>query len=462
LLILTFKYRALKNYVAKHLDYITRIEILLFFGFLVFYVIKLVNDRFTSTINNNGVDKAWFLFIDIQKIFFILLLLGSFTYAKRYIKNIKNEILLSQPVSFKIFTYSRIIEMLTPFILLSPVWVILFVLFTLHIKLSLAGFLLLTWLQIGAYFFPIFVGMNLLISFLGKRKNLPRIGISIVLLFIFVFFISVLDKIKFPVFQFYSGFLLILLSVFSLLQVFLILNDIAAYYPENLIPVSGKFRFGLSKKITNIYSIITPLSIKAIVHKDFIYILRNYRIFILFFSLFFILILTGILKSSNVKEGIQWFLSINIAAAYFLANVSFKFNENNVDNLFEIKSLPISAQRYWLAKFWNGFLPVIWLIILGLMIIILKFGFNYQIILPSTLAILFIAFTLIFIQTNFALYSYPFTRYAIVWYNLYIVIALTFFTIFLFPPLTVGFLIFGYAAIFRVFKRFNSVEILND
>jgi hypothetical protein len=78
--------------------------------------------------------------------------------------------------------------------------------------------------------------------------------------------------------------------------------------------------------------------------------------------------------------------------------------------------------------------------------------------LPST----GIAFTFAFVQNNFALYSYPYSRYSILWYNLYIILAVTFFTVFLFPPLAVAFLIFGFLAIFRVLRRYEMIEVSYD
>ena len=462
LIFVKYRLKALKNYVKKQLDLITGIEILLFCGFLVFYIFKIVNDNFTGTFNNYGINKTWALYILIIKIFFVFLFFSGLSNTGKYIKNIKNEILLSLPVPFRLFSFSRIIEIFAPVILSFLLLLILFIIFICQINLPFTEILLLLWLQTGAFIFSFITGMNLFLALTTFKKSLTRFGKSLIFLFIFGIIVFRLEKIQIPLFQLYFGLLLTLLLVLSFIQVGLVLKDMAVNAPESLIPVSGKTRFALSKKLANIYSVFTPASCKAIVQKDFIFLLRNYRSFILLFFLLIIILATGILKSPDVKEAVQWFLSINIAAAYLFANLSFKFNENTVENLMVIKNLPIPAHRFWLAKFWNGYSPVLWLIVLGLTFIFFKFGFAWNIILPSTAVVLFIAFTLICFQTNFALYSYPFSRYAIAWYNLYIIIAVLFFTALLFPPLTIGFLIFGYAAVFRVFKRFKTVEVLDD
>ena len=78
----------------------------------------------------------------------------------------------------------------------------------------------------------------------------------------------------------------------------------------------------------------------------------------------------------------------------------------------------------------------------------------------SFLPSLAIAFTLLFVQNNFALASYPYSRLSVLWYNLYLVLAVTFFTIFLFPPLALAFLILGFVGIFRVLRRYEMIEVL--
>ncbi len=461
--ILIFKFKAIKNFIRTRLDLLTRIEIILFTGFLFFYILHLFHARFAGTSEKDGLEFIWSFYIFVIRIVLILLFTGGFLTAKKRIGAFQNEVLFSLPVTQLDFAKSKIWDLSVPFSLLYPFWIVLYFIFARSIKTSVSESVLLALALTGAYFFVLYAAITVFLL-LFKMKNLffRHVIAGSFIFMLFVLFIIYAEKIRIHVFQYLYGAGLPVLAVCIFILTVRILAAKAIRQPEHLLSLPEKPRYKSVGKLLGFYLIFTPGRIKAIVKKDCLYILRNYKIFVFYILLSLIVLTVGILKLTVIHEGIQWFLSIIIATAYLVANASFKLNENNVENLFVIKNQPISARRFWLAKFWNGFLPVLWLIVFGLLIIIFKFGFNFQLIIPSTLAVLFIAFTLLFLQTNFALYSYPYTSYAILWFNLYIIIAITFFTIFLFPPLTAGFLLFGYAAIFRVFKRFKTVDILND
>ncbi|MBN2411031.1 hypothetical protein JXQ31_05010 [candidate division KSB1 bacterium] len=383
--------------------------------------------------------------------------------AKKRIHNVNSETLFSLPVTHLDFAISKIWDLFLPYLLLYPFWIVLFFIFALSIKMPVSEFVLLFIVLTCVFLFVLMSAFTVfLLLFNLNNFNYWHVFTGIVIIILVIMVIINTGKIRHQVFQLLFGAGLPLLIVFFYILAARILAAKFLRQPEYLLLKPQRSQLKSMGKLLDFYLIFTPNKIKAIVKKDCIYILRIYKIFVFYIILSLIVLIGGISKLSVINEGIQWFSSIVIAFAYLIANASFKFNEKYVENLMVIKQLPIPAQRFWLAKFWNGFCPVLWLIILGLTIIFFKFGFEWKIILPSTVVVLFIAFTLIYFQTNFALYSYPFSWYAIAWYNLYIIIAAIFFTALLFPPLTIGFLIFGYAAVFRVFKRFKTVDVLDD
>ena len=173
----------------------------------------------------------------------------------------------------------------------------------------------------------------------------------------------------------------------------------------------------------------------------------------------FIISIIGLSLIVDTKKAAGWLVFIMSASSYLIANLSFKFNEEQVELMRCIKSLSITPKVYWWSKFYTSYLPVLWILFSSSIFFVAKFGMASQYLYQSVVLSIWISFSLTYFQTNFSLYSYPYGQYAPLWFNMYILLAALFFTTLLFPPLTIAFIIFGYLAIFRVLERIKYMEV---
>lgn len=453
--------RIVKNYTQKRLDLVTRIEIILFSGFLLFYCFFTWNREFSWTLNVKGQVEVWHKFLMFSQIFILSLLMTGYTLTNKWLRTGKNEILLALPVSRSVFARERLLDLCLPPALFYPVWFMLYFLFARYTEMTSGNFVLLAVACSGWYFFAFFSGflLYLAITFPHQTAAFFIAIIMAALLILSVIFAGQLQTFHFQWLYAISMPAMTIAAGFTMLR---ILKILAKKYPERLAPKQAKARFQTGNVLFKVYSFLTPPRLKTLVVKDCTYMFRNYKSFLMIFLVLLIVLVAGIGKSTIAGDGIQWYISIIIAAAWVLANASFRFVEQRSENLSIIRSLPVKAGVYWWSKFWLSFLPILWMVIAGAIVYIIRFGLADPTLYQIMAAALFIAFTLIFVQTNFALFSYPYPRYAVIWYNLYLILAVAFFTVLLSPLITIGFLLFGYAAILLVLKRVNHVEIIND
>jgi len=462
--LLTFLWRytrVVKNYVLKRLDLATRIEIVLFFSFLLFYCLFAWNREFSWTLKIKGQVEVWQKFVLFCRFFILSLSVTAFTMAGKRLRTSANDILLALPVPGKILARERLLDLVLPLALFYPLWLALYILFARYAALTPGSFVLLAFALTGWYCFAVFTGLLLFIVLRFPHK-LTDLFIVVVMAAVFLFTIILTGHIQTITWQWLYALALPALTIIAVYTGLRILTVTVAKCPERLALQQAKAKLLTGKLLMQIFTLPTPRRLAALVDKDCTFTFCNYKSFIMIFCALLVVLVMGIAKSTQAHDGIQWFISITIAAAWALANSAFRFVEQRAENLAIIRSLPVRPVIYWWAKFWLAFLPVLWLVIAGLIVFICKYGFAEAAFYASIAASLFIAFTLIFVQTNFALYSYPYPRYAVFWYNLYLILAVAFFTVLLSPLITIGFLLFGYGAIFPVLKRIKNVELIND
>ncbi|NIA31016.1 MAG: hypothetical protein GWP06_14020 [Actinobacteria bacterium] len=455
------KKRRIKNYLSRRLDTITRIELLIFLVVAIAFYLDRVNLKLYWVLRTGGEAKAWNFFIGFSKIIYAVVLLAGLSQAHRKLKSPQWQLLLFQPLSIGSFVKVTVFDLFIPVLLFYPLW--LASLFIFVIKLHVSFQFALYWIFIHSlvFFLSASGGIAGAIIFRETRccpQRKIRIAGTIVTFVVIVFLIFRLDGLVF-----HYWFFLFVNVALSGLAVFLLSVSLAkqyVYFPEHFGSHPKKSRHYFDRWFLQVYLLVVPRSQQSIVRKDSLFALRRYKSFWIIFLFMIVMTTGGMLTISGIKNASSWLLFSNIFAAFLIANASFKFNLENIEFLQIIKMHPVRARHYWWGKFWVGFTPLLWLIIYGTILLVLRQGMDIAIIAGSFSLSLFFAFTLIFIQNNFSLYSYPYSRYAPLWYNLYIALAVAFFTVFLFPPLTIAFLFFGYYAIFRVLRRIKNLEIL--
>ncbi len=458
--------KATKNYLSRRLDRITKIELVVFISVLSYDLFSRLISHLDRLIGNEKLADVWQLYAGLSKGVLILLFLSGFAFTRRKLGNSRFSLLLVQPLPNATLAAARLVNLLSPFLLLLPFWLIVPLIFLL--KLSIAWHSLVLQLSFQAAIYLAFtqIGVNSALV-VSERKGGRGRGWRIMATAFLCGLAAAILISSWP----HDASLHISLALFILSALYLGLCYAAAhdllvkrilFTPDSLWLALPRKRYKRSFNfLLRTYVCLVPKKLAPLVWKDILFAARSYKMFFIIFIAFLLAITGIILIAGDTRDAAQWLLSLSIAASYFLANAAFKFNEEGIERLQVIKSHPVSAKQYWWSKFWVGFLPSLWLIIIGHFILLLRHFPGWLGLLQSLALSLFVAVTLVFVENNFALYSYPYARYAPLWYNLYIITAGAFFTVLLFPPLAIAFLLFGYYAIFRVQRRMDAIEVFS-
>ncbi len=462
-IVLKFHIRAIRNYIRTRLDWITIIEILLFGGFLVYYVLDSLHAQFANVLLKKGVGAAWNAFYRNQAIALLIFLPSGMAFARKQLASPGHQVLLTMPMTMYRACSTIVDQILFSWALLLPIWIGFLFSFIFQVHTETVEFITIIIYHTLVFFSPVLLGM-----FFWTAWKSTRLKHGLLRWFNTLVLISVLTAIvllsaynhKMHHWIVHTLITLVLLVLSRSLIIHQLVN-LYTVIPDKLISqkwnIYQPFMFWV-----RVYMFFTPKGIRPFVRKDTLYILRRYKVYALLIPAFIIAIVAGIFHVKTFDEAMQWMLSISIASGYVFANMAFRFSDQGCELLSVVRSQPVSMKRYWFAKFWDALLPVIWITGVGSIALFLIPGFNLVIYLRILLAAAFINVTLVFVQTNFALYSYPYTRYASMWYNLYLVMGVLFFTILLFPPLSIAFWLFGYLAIFRVLKQLKQTDVLYD
>jgi hypothetical protein len=456
--------KACYNYLVRYLDWITRIEVVIFVVLLFGYIFLSLNQQAHRIVEKNGLLAWQQAFADYFTTFLVIVLIAGFITARREIRNEHISLLIPQSLSLHSIALARIADLLGYLFIVLPLWIGFFLVF-IH-QQHQAWFIYL----FAFFAFTLCIAAASLIAIacaaiLNEKKDIPlrflRTCCMAVVAGLYLLFVLALYKNG--VSNLYNYGPIILINCFFCLSGTSLylwsLTSQILYSPENLYLLPQHGRTLLHAWLLPIFLLWVPKRIKALVSKDLIFASRYYKTHYVMFALFVIVVVMQILKSAHINDAIQWLISLSILASYLYANFGFKFSQEEVEDLRLPRFLPVSSCQYWWAKFWINFLPVLWIILIGHTTVLMFFSCDITSFIKSFFPSLGIAFTLLFIQNNFALYSYPYSRYSVLWYNLYIILAVTFFTIFLFPPLAVVFLVVGYVGIFRVLRRYEVIEV---
>jgi len=446
----------LRNYLYFRLDLITRIEMAAAIAIVLYFTISSLLAHVRQFTKMDFLTQGWQTFLFINFWMLLLLFFTGILYTIRPWLPGRLTVQLSLPIPARKLAIGRLGELLFPVLLLSPFWLLWngSVLLK-HLPLVQVLPHLLTNL---CAFVALFT-LGLLVVQRWQGRSL--LGISSIFLTIITLLLQALlvyATFRLPLsagwilFALQSGVLLLLLRTWISGFVAILEKDPARLTPQP----RQRHKQRRGSRVESWLIKPVPPSLRPLVSKDLRFALRCYRGYPMLIGLFFVVLVIALVRAGNGSDALQWQLSLSIALVYILANSAFRFNAQDAENWALLKSLPLPARRFWWSKFFIVFLPLLWFIGLGHLLILLRYQAPLGLFMLNLLASFTIAFTLAFVQTNFSLYTFPFARYASLWYNLYIWTAVLFFTILLFPPLAIAFLFYGFYAIRRVLKRYEQ------
>jgi hypothetical protein len=451
------------NYFKYKLDRITRIEIAIFVFALAGIFLHRVNLKLYWMLRGGcSVKEAWEFILQVLLFLFLITIVSVFSFTKKSLQKPSNSALLSLPLTSQQFTIAKVVEILLPFSVLFILTFGTVLIFTFKADIqpwSAFYFLVKTLFLILAAQMTGICTAVVMSERARIKHRLNRLMILVSLVFANCIFILYFDHLLRYSNFFFWFFIIASLCVPHILT-YWSMNVQLKYCPEVFTRTNKKTSLLPLNKIINWCIFPAAKSLRPIVKKDVIYATRFYKSFLFTIVLLITGSIVGLMVIKETKNAAGWLVFINVLGSYWLTNLSFKFNEESVENFAIIKTLALSAKQYWWGKFFTAFLPVFWIMAISYLFFVFLFGFPVMLTAQSLGISLWICFTLVFFQTNFSLYSYPYARYAPLWYNMYIVLAVLFFTILLFPPLTIAFLFLGYLAIFRVLKRIKTMEVI--
>ncbi len=446
----------LRNYLCFRLDLITRIEMAAAIAIVLYFSVSSLLEHARQFDKIGFITEGWQTFLFINFWVLLLLFFSGMFYALRPWLPVRLPVQLPLPIPARQLAISHLGELLFPVLLLSPFWLIWngWVLLQ-HLPLVQTLPLLLT--SLSAYVSLFTLGLLVAQRWQGRSLFNPS-SVFLVASLVLGQGILIYAQFRLPlpagwiVFVLQSGFLLLLSRTWISGFAWILEKDPARLTPQPR--QRHKQRHG--SRLESWFIKPVPASLRALVHKDLRFALRCYRGYPVLIGLFLVVLVVALLRAGNGRDALQWQLSLSIALVYLLANSAFRFNAQDAENWALLKSLPVKARDFWWSKFYVVFLPLVWFIGLGHLLILVRYQTPSDMFALNMLASLAISFTLAFLQTNFSLYTFPFARYASLWYNLYIWTAVLFFTILLFPPLAIAFLFYGFYAIRRVLKRYDQ------
>ena len=456
------KIKTFRNYLARYLDTITKIELVIFILALGAYVFFCLDQKFDRIAREREIRDLWSYFILLIKVLSVLCTAGAYIVCRRRKNDARSTILMANPLEIHEILRAKIVDYAVLSIPFIPIYLILLLLFCNKTSMPVLTFFSGAGLLTLLFALSFLIGVNAAVLSGEPRRTPGRI-------WRFVFY-GVASACYFFVLIFPRQMKLLpdLTAIFLLLTAGLILSIKTCidslcrqlkHTPDRFLKATSRLKIPASGIFADLFLLPVPKRQKSIVRKDILYGLRTYKIYVVQIFVLMVLMSVFVLTSENVHDATQWWISLCVVSVFVSTNIGFKFNQMEAEDLRFIRILPVSSKQYWWAKFWTNFLPNLWLNVLACVVVVLRHGFVVTYLLQGFAVSLPVAFTLVFVQNNFSLYSYPYARFASLWYNLYIILAATFFTIFLFPPLTLAFLIFGFLAIFRVQRRIETMEL---
>ena len=459
--IYAFKIRQIRNYLFRRIDRVTRIEMLLFLIFLAVFFIDSLSVKITRLAARGGLQQSEYFYFAFSNVCLVATFITAFIACRQHMRQEKTLFLLSQPVPFRIISIVKVLKSISTSILFLFLLLIMNTLFAVRLSFGylVAVGLVLQLLNYAAAAI-LAIGSALVINrgiVKSKTDQILFITLSAITFYLFLF--------QWKALSWQHIFLRILISAvvagLALFRILHLLDRNLARDPFAFIrQKKQRIRLRTDSPLWRIFLLPVPKKLHAFLIKDFLCVLRRNKGYIIVYVLGIAAITAAALATPDEIGAIQWVFSIILLTGYVVANNAFYFHHDDVELMAVIKMQPVLARDYWWGKFWVSFLPIAWFTVLGHILVLVKSVSHTGYWAGSLLLSFLINFTLFFIQTNFSLYSYPYARYAALWYNLYLFTAITFFTVFLFPPLTIAFLIFGFLAIIKVQRRIQELEII--
>ncbi|MBN2000389.1 hypothetical protein JW935_22760 [candidate division KSB1 bacterium] len=453
------KLLGVRNYFLRYMDTRTIIEVLLFFIAITAFLLVHIHSDIAEKARRYG-DMDSYL---IQYMFFAWLFhffLGV-TFSMRKLYDPLISILMERPLPLSDIAVNRFVDLLMPVFFYLPFWLAVFFMFLVKSKTAFGVIVSGALAQLIYMLAATISGITLVVVVSERGKCPNRTGRILGLIPAFAVIAAVWWGLLFGKFDNLSVWGWGSLSVVGVFFYFMMQRSLLhqlTLYPERFIHPETRRRWSVKTNFA-VFLLPVPSRFKTIVRKDMVYAFRSYKMYFIVFFVFLAFIFFRISHSGNMHDASQWLLTLSIIAAFVFSNLGFRFSQDKAENMRIIKSNPVSAGCLWWSKFWTCFLPCFWLLLAGSVYLFVRFGFSVKILVITILPAYLIAFTLFYVQNNFALYSYPYSKYAVFWYNLYIITAVLFFTVLLFPPLAVFFLVFGYSVIFRVLARIKKLEV---
>lgn len=458
-LIWRYRFRQAVNYIKSRFDRLTYVEFVLATLFVLFYFYRSVTDLVVQLQDKQNPVAAWQTYQELNVIIWVAVVIAALFHGRKKFSPVHLSLLLTQPISTRIVVTAIVIETALPLLFLLPFWLLWHLLFLVRFAApwQIIGAVLWSLAYVGALWLN---ALSLSLAWFISRAHHAGYLLKSVLLLATAIYIPVYF---FPLQHNQEVIAALLMAAAALVGSWWLLHrqlfTAVREYPQELFrESSARPQRHLFERSLRFYLLPAPPQWRPLIKKDMLYSRRYRQSFLLTLFAAAAAVLYSTWAGDSAGVIMEWHLAIVIGGLYILSNIAFILNDQEAENWALLKTVPLDKSRLWWSKFYALFLPYLWLEIISLAVLLRFPGQAALLWLRNLVFSLFLVTSLLFTQTNFSLYSYPYSKWAQIWYNLYVLTALAFFTVLLFPPLAIIFLAYGYFAIFRVQRRFDDWE----
>lgn len=434
LIILKTKLRILRNYLAFELPRAVKVELCVIISVFTLFILSNYSQSVKYSIPKHGLESV---FSELGLLTLFLMTINSFIFGSFFYRILLkstecqlNTILPIKPKT-KFYAYLIITYLKALFILIFSI--LMLIIFSLKAHLAFSSFFMLSLFIMSGYIFTSVSSAALLISslniFICRGKTQIRavvfwslnLAVLILLALHYSYFREAFSSVSGKSLRGLIFWLTSLLAFYIALRSW---EDFSGVWSAWLLQKRRQQQLKSKGKLifSNLLFGFLPAYVRPFIIRDIKLLFREFRSLIGLLIIVVFLLIAISKHTNNIQTLGSSIIIVCTLSFYVLSNSYFKIMEKGYEQLELMKSLPVSALRYWIARFVIAFIPMLGLTIIATISLIVFKGWDHAVVLQLLLVLLLIGLVISFIQTNFSLAIFPFTNYMLFSYNLYLIV----------------------------------------
>ncbi|MBN1348214.1 hypothetical protein JXJ21_02285 [candidate division KSB1 bacterium] len=467
-ILLKTRYRILRNYLKCELNRTLKIELSLIIAVVLFLVLHNVSRDFNHLLSRNSLDAA---FSRMAKLWLLFAGASFSLYATLFYRTLLNrqhcQLSLFLPIASKQTLHALVISTIIKSVPLIMLFVLILAIFVFDTAISVINTVsLLLFIASGFLFIwissTLFILSAISIRILSGRRfclSLLAGGINCVCVIFLVLKLDLFESASSTdSLHSLKGFVFLGISMLLIPLNYKLWDNFAYVWHHWLVRKQRSRFFKIQSLSQHIYlpTRIIPASIRPFVVRDLKLLFRAFKPVAGIVLIILLIVIAICRHTSDVTTLASSLAIVCILAFYILCTSYFKMIQEGHEQMRLIKSLPVSAIRYWYAKFTTALLPMLLITFITITSLVIFRGWQPDLVIKLFSGLLFIAIVFSFVQTSFMLAIFPFTDYMPILFSLYLLVLIVTFPFYTLISLV---MIFGcFFLMKKALRNFNSLE----